>query len=209
MGAAGQEDFMKNKQGKKLLILIAAFVLVMAAAVAAYNGLTKKYLGGQAVSPPASQTGETSDASSSALVNKEDFPLAPDFSVEDADGNTVKLSDYRGTPVVLNFWASWCGPCRAEMPHFQTLMDEHKDQVIFLMVNLTDGSRETKETAQAFLAGESFNFTHLVFDTNSEAAYNYRVSSIDAEGYALSREIGALSEQTLRSRVETILPAEE
>lgn len=209
-----EENTKDKKGGVRLVALAAAFVLVMAGAVFAYNKLAPKYPEGPGAAPSSSDSGgQSSQDASSSSFNKEDFPLAPDFSVEDVDGNTVKLSDYRGTPVVLNFWASWCGPCKVEMPHFQTLKDEYEGQVVFLMVNLTDGLRETKESALAFIDEEGYNF-NLVFDTKSEAAYSYRISSIpttyfiDADGYALSREIGSLSEQTLRGRVESLLTAE-
>ena len=76
---------------------------------------------------------------------------APDFTVYDLDGNPVSLSDYFGKPIVLNFWASWCGPCKMELPDFQETYDELGGDVQFLIVNLTDGSRETVETASAYL----------------------------------------------------------
>ena len=69
--------------------------------------------------------------------------LAPDFTVYDSQGTAVRLSDYRGTPVVLNFWASWCGPCQREMPDFDAVYQQLGEEVQFLMVNVTDGSRET------------------------------------------------------------------
>ncbi|MBP3544577.1 MAG: TlpA family protein disulfide reductase, partial [Lachnospiraceae bacterium] len=69
---------------------------------------------------------------------------APDFTVIDAEGNEVKLSDMRGKPVVVNFWASWCGPCKMEMPEFEEVYKELGDEVHFMMVNLTDGWQETQ-----------------------------------------------------------------
>lgn len=201
---------MNNQGGKKLVFLAVAFALIMVAAVFAYNSLSQRYLEGQLSTSSSEAVSSSEEQSASASI---EVPLAPDFTVEDLDGNTVKLSDYRGTPVVLNFWASWCGPCKAEMPHFQKLKEEYDGQVVFLMINLTDGSRETKETAMAYIEEGGYDF-NVLFDTTSEAAYSYRISSIpttyfiNAEGYALSREIGALAEQTLRGRVETLLPAQ-
>lgn len=68
---------------------------------------------------------------------------APDFPVLDADGNIVRLSDMFGKPVVINFWATWCPPCKRELPDFYRLCREYGDRVVFMMVNLTDGRRDT------------------------------------------------------------------
>ncbi|MDS8854824.1 TlpA disulfide reductase family protein, partial [Streptococcus pneumoniae] len=63
---------------------------------------------------------------------------APDFTLTDQNGDTVKLSDYRGKKVILNFWATWCPPCRAEMPHMQEFHENNTDgDVVILAVNLT------------------------------------------------------------------------
>ncbi|MDQ9824562.1 TlpA disulfide reductase family protein, partial [Acinetobacter sp. 163] len=77
---------------------------------------------------------------------------APDFTVYTVDGEAVKLSDYFGKPIVLNFWASWCGPCKMEMPEFNKMAETLDGEVQFLMVNMTDGSRETVETASQYVA---------------------------------------------------------
>ena len=66
---------------------------------------------------------------------------APAFTVHGLDGKTVKLSDYRGRPVVLDFWATWCGPCRSSMPHLSHLQDRYRDQgLVVLGLSMDDGS---------------------------------------------------------------------
>ena len=92
---------------------------------------------------------------------------APDFTVLDYDGKEVKLSAFKGKPVVLNFWASWCGPCKSEMPDFNEIYQEYKDQICFMMVNLTDGTQETMEKAKAYVDGQGYSFP-VYFDTKSE-----------------------------------------
>ena len=68
-------------------------------------------------------------------------PKAPNFTVQDADGNAVQLSDFRGKPVVLNFWASWCPPCKGEMPDFEAMYKIYSPDVQFMMVRGGAGSR--------------------------------------------------------------------
>lgn len=135
-------------------------------------------------------------------AGEEEMMMAPDFTVVNGDDEEVKLSDFLGKPVVLNFWASWCGPCKSEMPGFQNMFDTYGEDVVFMIVNLTDGSRETKETATAYIEENEYTFP-VYFDTNQEAAYAYYVTSvpmtyfIDAEGYMTAYGRGAMAEETL------------
>lgn len=135
--------------------------------------------------------------------------LAPDFTVYDSQGTAVRLSDYRGTPVVLNFWASWCGPCQREMPDFDAVYQQLGEEVQFLMVNVIDGSRETMLTAWEFLADKGYVLP-MVYDTQGEAAAAYGVYAlpstyfIDAEGYAIARANGAIDQETLQKGIEMI-----
>lgn len=83
---------------------------------------------------------------------------APDFPVLDADGNTVRLSDMFGKPVVINFWATWCPPCKRELPDFDRLCREYGDRVVFMMVNLTDGRRDTVDGTKKFVSEKGYTF---------------------------------------------------
>ena len=128
--------------------------------------------------------------------------MAPDFKVYDAEGNAVNLSDYFGKPIILNFWASWCGPCQMEMPDFEEAYKEYGEEVQFLMVNSTAGSRETLETAQKFIEDNGYSFP-VFFDTEANAAMAYGVNSlpntffIDGEGHAIARVRGIINMDTL------------
>lgn len=134
---------------------------------------------------------------------------APDFTVYDKEGNPVKLSDMKGTPVVLNFWASWCPPCRSEMPEFDEICKEYEGKVIFMMVNLTDGQSETQESAQSFIDSMGYTFP-VYFDKDSDAAYKYGIQSIpttffiDAEGNLVAYGQGAMDGATLKQGISMI-----
>ena len=134
---------------------------------------------------------------------------APDFTAYDLDGNEVHLYDYLGKPIVLNFWASWCGPCQMEMPEFQDKYLELGERVQFLMVNMTDGMRETLQIASDFIEENGYTFP-VFYDTASDAANTYGVYSlpttyfIDGEGYAVAQATGAIDAETLQRGIDMI-----
>lgn len=189
---------MKNK--KILLILVLVFVLLIGGAYALYNRL------GQEVAPDQLAVQESpapSDAEEQTVVK------APDFTVYDRDGAEVHLSDFLGKPIVLNFWASWCGPCKMEMPDFHEKYLELGDEVQFLMVNAT-GGRETKDSATAFISETGYTFP-VFYDLDSDASMTYGAYSlpttyfIDAQGYAVAKATGAIGEATLQQGLDLIL----
>ena len=140
--------------------------------------------------------------------------LAPDFTVYDQDGNAVNLSDYIGKPTIVNFWASWCGPCQMEMPDFDEKYKELGEKVYFLMVNMTDGSQETIETAKAFVEKSGYSFP-VYYDTDMDAAMTYGVSSIpstffiDEKGHAVAWAQGMIDAATLQKGIDMLMEAGE
>lgn len=134
---------------------------------------------------------------------------APDFAVYDADGEGVRLSDYFGKPIVLNFWASWCGPCKMEMPDFQEMYEKIGEDINFLMVNMTDGQRETLEIATEFIEECGYTFP-VAYDTDMDAAIKYDVCSlpttyfIDKNGQIVAQAPGAIDKATLQKGIDMI-----
>ena len=138
---------------------------------------------------------------------------APEMTVYDVDGNSHRLSDFRGKPVILNFWASWCGPCKAEMPDFDEAYQTYGKDIHFLIVNLTDGSSETVESASAFIAEQGYTFP-VYYDTAYSGATAYGIRSIpmtffiDADGNLVTYGEGMLSAEMLQMGIDLLLPAE-
>ena len=202
---------MKNK--KTLLGLALVFAIVMGSASVLYNRLGQDVTAEQMIvheqTPEQSAPQGGSHAEEAESSPEEDVIPAPDFTVYDASGNQVQLSQYFGKPIVLNFWASWCGPCQSEMPDFNEKYAELGDDIHFVMVNMTDGGRETIETASAFIEKNGYDFP-VLFDTQSQAAMTYGAYSlptsffINAQGHVIAQAVGAINAETLQKGIDMI-----
>lgn len=181
----------------KTLMGLAIFIVFLVGAYIAYTRLSED------VKPADSNQNENASRESGKKT------AAPDFAVTDAKGNEIRLSDFAGKPVVLNFWASWCPPCKSEMPRFDAKYGEVKDSVVFMMVDLVDGQRETQAKGQQYVADQGFTFP-VYFDKQQQAAAAYGISSIpttifiDANGDILAGYQGAIDEKTLTSAIALI-----
>ncbi|HEY8489577.1 MAG TPA: TlpA disulfide reductase family protein [Dehalococcoidia bacterium] len=149
--------------------------------------------------PPDNPTGQPA----APEVNR----AAPDFQLRTLDGGTVRLSDLRGRPVVINFWATWCPPCREEMPLLVDAHQAHQDQgLVILAVNV----RESEGQARAFAEEFGLDFP-VAMDVRGEVADRYRTYQfpesyfIDREGVIRSKAIGGMSAGDLAQRLTTIL----
>ncbi len=133
------------------------------------------------------------------------FP-STDFTMYKPDGTPLKLSDLAGQPIVLNFWATWCPPCRAELPDFQAAYETYGDRVTFVMLNVS----ESIETAQAFFAENGYTFP-LYADLDDDASNAYDVTGIpttimyDAAGNILDSHIGMIDGNTLTEGINKLL----
>ena len=136
--------------------------------------------------------------------------LAPEFNLSTLDGQSVKLSDLRGKIILVNFWATWCPPCRAEMPAIENVYNSYKDQgFVVLAVNSTiqDTFADVAPFAQQY--GLSFP---ILLDRTGDISHLYMLRSlptsffIDKDGTIRDVVIGGpMSEALLRSRVEQLL----
>ena len=180
------------KQQRTLLIVLLVFVLLLAAAYLLYNSLSDKV----GVTPPNTDAtdvipGDTGTTGEGQQTTEKTANPAPDFTVYDGQGNPVKLSDYIGKPIVLNFWASWCPPCKAEMPAIEKFHGNYKDANA-IAVN-TDPEADVKGFADQL--GLTFP---IVLDEEDRTMKNYSVMGIpttyfiDEQGIITQKYVGEM-----------------
>lgn len=201
-------------QKTKYLLAATAVLIVLVAAYFAYDLLADNYTPDTTLSGTTAATtvpsGTDQTAAPAQTTTQTTALKAWDFTVYDRTGNPVKLSDFFGKPTVVNFWASWCGPCKSEMPTFERAYQAYGNEVSFLMVDMIDGARETQADAEKFLSGQNYTFP-VYFDNNKYAAMAYGIYSIpstlfiNADGTIHAAYRGALSEQTLFGVIETMI----
>ena len=135
---------------------------------------------------------------------------APDFSAELLDGGQVTLSELRGQPIILNVWATWCPPCRSEMPALEKVYNDFKEQGLILIgLNLT--SQDSEKTVAAFVQENSLSFP-VALDRDGTVQRKYKISGypttffIDREGIIRSVVVGGpMSAALIQSKVEDLL----
>ncbi len=140
----------------------------------------------------------------------EELEKAPDFKVYDGNGEEVLFSSFKGKPVIINFWATWCGVCTTEFPHFEKAYQEYGDKVQFMMINMTEGSYETEEKAKSFIEKSKYTFP-VYYDKDLEASVKYYISAIpvtvfiDEDGNIVTKRIGGMNEQMLNGYIENLI----
>ncbi len=180
------------KKTKKIILTVMIAVLFVGALAGAYFGYKKL-------------SGKYDPSGGVSASGKEQYK---EFFMTDADGNVTKLSEFIGKPVVINFWAYWCAPCKSELPHFDKLAKEYGDRVTFLMVNVFyDGK---KQKTLDFVSQNGYTFP-LYFDNDDSAASAYGISSvpetlfISADGKIIAKRLGAMSESVIRNYLTQLL----
>ena len=179
---------------------LAPLVLACAALIAAACGD-----GGTEPVVTETATATATPARAATIGLLDELPLevdqpAPDFFLRTLNGRSVRLSDYRGKTVVLNFWASWCPPCRREMPDFQTLWEERgpsgPDDLVILAVNLLP--EDTIAAAEGFVDEFGLTFPILLDTSRGEVAQRYGVQAlpatffIDRDGIVRTTALGSV-----------------
>lgn len=135
---------------------------------------------------------------------------APDFTLKTLDGGEVRLSSLQGKPVLMNFWASWCAPCRVEMPDLVRVYEARKaDGLVVLAINMT--SQDSLQDARAFVKEFNMTFPVLLDETGAVAHDQYRLRGlpmsffIDRKGTIVRRHIGAMSGEQIDQFVGELL----
>lgn len=147
----------------------------------------------------------TVETSSEEVVDEPDFY---DFTVVDKNGKDVALSKFLGKPIVVNFWTSWCGYCKREMPDFEKAAKKYPD-VEFVMVNATADKRETEEKAKDYIKEKGFDL-NFYFDIYKDAVFQYGITAypttffLDSKGNIVSYSSGSLDYDGLVDCIEMI-----
>ncbi|MBI2857346.1 MAG: TlpA family protein disulfide reductase [Chloroflexi bacterium] len=181
-----------------LPVTVLAFVLIMSACSAP-----------SPAAPPRSQ--EPAADAVPAVVDQGPAPRAgnpaPDFALVDLKGNVVRLSEMKGKVVFINFWASWCGPCRQEMPELEKIYQKYKDRgVVFLGVDI----KESPALVRQFVQRGGYNWTFLL-DASGAVTSRYGISAIptsffvDRDGVIREIYLGAMNKDRMESRLLPLL----
>lgn len=134
---------------------------------------------------------------------------APDFQLQNLDGQLVSLSDLRGKPVLLNFWATWCGPCRGEMPHLEQIYQEWSNKgLILLTINIGESSSQVGD----FMREYNLSMPVLL-DIRQVVAEQYNITAIpttffiDKDGIIQEKIVGAFpNKESIEQHLNKIMP---
>jgi thiol-disulfide isomerase/thioredoxin len=153
---------------------------------------------------PTAEAAEPGQEIARANVSLDDYPTAPDFTLNDLSGEAVTLSDFRGKLVILNFWATWCAPCRDEIPVFVKLQDEYSDKGLAIIgISLDDIS---PDLIKKFAEGFDVNYPMLMYKPRVVYSYGgiYSIPTtfiITPGGKVVNRFIGNPGEAIFRQEI--------
>jgi len=136
---------------------------------------------------------------------------APDFKLQDVNGEPVSLTQFKGKPVFINFWATWCGPCREEMPAMQELYDQYRDRgLVILALDMEEDSRLVRR----WIDQGGYTFTFLL-DSEGEQVKRYNVTAaptsyfVGSDGVIRDLKLGALSRAEMQAKVEKLMDGQK
>jgi len=215
----------KNRTIITLVALGAALVVLLVGALLIYNhfeGKAADNTGGSSTETTAtaeatstSTTGDGTENTGETTTSDTGIPgvastasqEAPDFTMTDVNGSPVTLSSLRGMPTVMNFWASWCPPCREELGAFQKMYDEYGTRVNFVMLNV-GGQGDTVATVQKFCKDNGYTFP-LYFD-DGDGATLFGVTGIpetvflNAKGLSYGKVVGGMPQAMLAKGMQLL-----
>ncbi|NRT87879.1 TlpA family protein disulfide reductase [Clostridium beijerinckii] len=189
---------------KALIAAIVAIALIVFSVYTIYNSESSN-------SKTDSSISITSDKNNTSNQTIEVTPnniktKAIDFSLKDLNGNELSLSDLKGKKVFLNFWATWCPPCKAEMPDIEKLYQETKDSDL-VIVSVEIG--EPLNTVKSFIDSNKYNFKVLI-DSDQSVATKYNTTSIptsyfiDKDGNIVSKHVGGMNIDQMKAYIKTL-----
>lgn len=198
---------------KKTILWSIIAVLLIVVAVLGYKVLSREYAPEtpDIDNMPTEDPAPSEDAAETSSVPESTADYS-DFQVHTYEGEYVSLSDIvsEGKPVVINFWTTWCGYCKQEMPDFNEVYKEYGDRVNFMMIDVNGGGNDNMEDARAYVESEGFEFP-VYYDSDTSAAYAYGLRSfpttvvINGKGETIYAYPGMMEKQTLISLIETAL----
>lgn len=187
-----------NKEKKSLIILLGVSILLIIIAIIVYPKLVKKYEDEKINIKNNVNTNEVQNISKNKAKN---------FIVYNENGDKVTLNDF-DKPMIINFWTTWCGYCKEEMPYFNEMYEKEKDNIEFLMINGTDYS-ETKEKALKYVNDNKYSFK-IYFDEKNSARDVYNITGypttifINKEKEIVKIEPGLITKEKLLNMVDKI-----
>ena len=203
-----------------ITILLICSLLMMLGSAVLYNTLTDPGAAlpetvtenttngdGSGVIVTPDEQGGSSDAE---IVDYSAYPAATDFVFTDQNGNTLRLSGFYGKPTVINFFATWCPPCQAELPYFNKAYLNYGDRINFLVIDLIDDSGESVENGLSFVSANGYSFP-LYFDSFDEgygaygSGYIPVTVLISADGHLIDSHVGGMSETEVQAIMDTLL----
>lgn len=189
---------------------IGGIIIVISGMIMLSNGIKSKREADWVENQNKVESSQNADTDTDSEEDKKIEAL--DFTLYDQYGKEHKLSDYRGKKVFLNFWATWCPPCRSEMPHIEDLYKEYeensKDVIILGVASPNVGKEGDKQYIEDFLKENNYTFP-VVFDDGGMLSYQYGFSSlpstliIDEDGYITKYIPGAMDKSTMKSLIES------
>ena len=195
----------KMKNHMDMIKKFGGIILIISGLVMFFNGFTNN------MNASKMKNQNKIENSQSEPSEEEEKIEAVEFTLYDQYGKEHKLSDYKGKTVFLNFWATWCPPCKEEMPYIEELYKEYnknRDDVIILGVASPNlGSEGSKEDIEKFLNEEGYTFP-VIFDEGGSQIYQYGISSfpstfiIDKDGYITKYVPGAMDKETMKNLIE-------